>query len=46
MRIKEVETDKKQVSVKEPVTITFKVEYEADYPYDYLYNYPITTIKE
>ena len=46
MRIQEVETDKKQVSVKEPVTITFKVEYEADYPYDYPYNYPITTIKE
>lgn len=46
MRIKEVETDKKQVSVKEPVTITFKVEYEADYPYDYPYSYPITTIKE
>lgn len=46
MRIKEVETDKKQVSVNEPVTITFKVEYEADYPYDYPYNYPITTIKE
>lgn len=46
MRIKDVETDKKQVDANKPVTVTFRVEHEEDYPYDYPYNYPITTKKE
>ena len=46
MRIKDVETDKQQVTVKEKITISFKVEYEEDYPYDYPHDYPITVKKE
>lgn len=46
MRIKDVETDKKQVNAGETVEIVFKIEYEADYPYDYPYDYPISIKKE
>lgn len=46
MGIKDVNTDKKQVTVKEKIKITFKVEYETDYPYDYPHDYPISQKKE
>ena len=46
MRIKDVETDKKQVNTGETVEIVFKIEYEADYPYDYPYDYAISVKKE
>ena len=46
MRIKDVETDKKQENTGETVEIVFKIEYEADYPYDYPYDYPISVKKE
>ena len=46
MRIKDVETDKKQANTGETVEIVFKIEYEADYPYDYPYDYPISVKKE
>ena len=46
MRIKDVNTDKKQVTVKEKIKITFKVEYETDYMYDYPHDYPISETEE
>lgn len=46
MRIKDVETDKKQVNTGDTVEVTFAIEYEADYPYDYPYDYPISVKKE
>ena len=46
MRIKDIETDKKQVSTGESVEVTFAIEYEAHYPYDYPYDYPISVKKE
>lgn len=46
MRIKDVNADKKQVSVSDKIKITFRVEYETDYMYDYPHDYPISETEE
>lgn len=46
MRIKDVNTDKKHVSVSDKIKITFRVEYETDYMYDYPHDYPISETEE